>query len=142
MRASSPSIAIIGAGVGGLAVICCLRTMGIETTSYEQASAFSRLGAGIQMTPNAMRVLDGIGVGEKLRAIAFESPYFRSRDFDTGNLTNEHVLGPGVSARYGAPYLLMHRGDLHAALHPGSICTIRGSAKAAHEHDSGVIASQ
>jgi 2-polyprenyl-6-methoxyphenol hydroxylase-like FAD-dependent oxidoreductase len=104
MKSARPSIAIIGAGVGGLAVSSCLRKMGIETTTYEQASAFSRIGAGIQMTPNAMRVLDGIGVGEKIRAIAFESPYFRSRDFDSGKLTNEHVLGPGVSERYGAPY--------------------------------------
>ena len=114
---AKPSIAIIGAGVGGLAVASCLRKMGIETTIFEQASAFSRVGAGIQMTPNAMRVLDGIGVGARVRELAFESPYFRSRDFDTGNLTNEHILGPGVSERYGVPYLLMHRGDLHAALH-------------------------
>ena len=54
---SQPSIAIIGAGIGGLAVSACLRKAGVETTIYEQAPAFARMGAGIQMSPNAMRVL-------------------------------------------------------------------------------------
>ena len=114
---TQPNIAIIGAGIGGLAASACLRKAGIETTIYEQASAFSRIGAGIQMTPNAMRVLDGIGVGDRIRSFAFEPPHFRSRDFDTGNLTNDHPLGPDALERYGIPYLLMHRGDLHASLH-------------------------
>ena len=114
---SQRNIAIIGAGIGGLAVSACLRKLGIESTIYEQAAKFTRIGAGIQMTPNAMRVLNGIGVGDKIRAQAFEPPHFRSRDFDTGNLTNDHALGPDALARYGVEYLLMHRGDLHAALY-------------------------
>ena len=114
---SQRNIAIIGAGIGGLAVSACLRKLGTESTIYEQAAKFTRIGAGIQMTPNAMRVLNGIGVGDKIRAQAFEPPHFRSRDFDTGNLTNDHALGPDALARYGVEYLLMHRGDLHAALY-------------------------
>tara|TARA_B100000686_G_scaffold326402_1_gene384192 strand:- start:225 stop:1358 length:1134 start_codon:yes stop_codon:yes gene_type:complete len=117
MKVSCPSIAIVGAGIGGLALSSCLRKVGIETIIYEQAPKFSRVGAGIQMSPNAMRVLNGIGVGQKLRAHAFEPPHFRSRDFDTGILTNDHPLGPNAIERYGVHYLLMHRGDLHAALH-------------------------
>ena len=114
---SQPSIAIIGAGIGGLAVSACLRKAGVETTIYEQAPAFTRMGAGIQMSPNAMRVLYGIGVGEQIRASAFEPPHWRNRDHDTGRLTNDHPLGPDALERYGVPYMLMHRGDLHAALH-------------------------
>ena len=117
MSTSQPTIAIVGAGIGGLAVSACLRKRGIETTIYEQAPAFARIGAGIQMSPNAMRVLYGIGVGEFIRRTAFEPPHWRNRDYDTGNLTNDHPLGPDAFDRYGVPYILMHRGDLHAALH-------------------------
>ncbi len=117
MAGKSPRIAVIGAGIGGLAVAACLRKAGIETTIYEQAPAFARIGAGIQMSPNAMRVLTGIGVGDKIRAAAFRPPYWRNRISDTGELTNEHPLGGAAEERYGVPYLLMHRGDLHSALH-------------------------
>ena len=110
-------IAVIGAGIAGLAISAALRKSGIDTSIYEQASGFARVGAGIQMSPNAMRVLDGIGVGERVRAAAFAPPSWRNRDFDTGAMSNEHLLGDGALARYGVPYLLMHRGDLHEALH-------------------------
>lgn len=117
MTSVQPNIAVIGAGIGGLAVSACLRKAGLETTIYEQAPAFARIGAGIQMSPNAMRVLYGIGIGDRLREIAFEPPHWRNRDSDTGRMSNEHPLGPDAFNRYGVPYLLMHRGDLHAALH-------------------------
>ena len=117
MTRAQPNIAIVGAGIGGLAVSACLRKAGLETTIYEQAPAFARIGAGIQMSPNAMRVLYGIGIGERIREIAFEPPHWRNRDSDTGRMSNEHPLGPDAFARYGVPYVLMHRGDLHAALH-------------------------
>ena len=110
-------IAIIGAGIAGLAISAALRKSGIDTTIYEQAPGFARVGAGIQMSPNAMRVLDGIGVGKKVRAAAFAPPSWRNRDHDTGDMSNEHELGDSALARYGVPYLLMHRGDLHEALH-------------------------
>ena len=136
-----PSIAILGAGIGGLAASACLRKAGIETTIYEQAPAFARIGAGIQMSPNAMRVLYGIGIGDSIRATAFEPPHWRNRDHDTGNLTNDHPLGPDAYDRYGVPYLLMHRGDLHAELH-GAVPddTIRYDHKVAgiEQSDSGV----
>ena len=117
MTNKTPSIAILGAGIGGLAVSACLRKAGIETTIYEQAPAFARIGSGIQMSRNAMRVLYGIGIGDQIRATAFEPPHWRNRDHDTGALTNDHPLGPAAYDRYGVPYLLMHRGDLHAKLH-------------------------
>lgn len=117
MAGKTPSIAVLGAGIGGLAVAACLRKAGIETTVYEQAPAFARIGAGIQMSPNAMKVLLGIGIGENIQSTAFHPPYWRNRDHDTGKMSNEHPLGVAAEKRYDAPYLLMHRGDLHAALH-------------------------
>ena len=144
MNSKTPNIAIIGAGIGGLAASACLRKAGIESVIYEQAPAFARIGAGIQMSPNAMRVLYGIGIGDQIRATAFEPPNWRNRDFDTGNMSNEHPLGPAALERYGVPYLLMHRGDLHAKLH-GAVPddTIRYNYKLCgmDQSDSGVTLS-
>ncbi len=109
-------VAIIGAGIGGLTAAACLRRVGIEARIYEQARAFTRLGAGIQQSPNAVRVLFALGLEAKLRAIAFQPDLNLSRDHDTGALTNSLVLGAEVEQRHGAPYFLLHRGDLHALL--------------------------
>ena len=110
------SVAIIGAGIGGLAAAAALRRVGLHVQIYEQASRFWRVGAGIQMTPNAMQVLRGLGLEERLRDIAFEPNSGLNRDFDTGNLTNEIPIARVMLERYGAPYLLLHRADLHDAL--------------------------
>ena len=65
---------MIGAGMGGLAAAATLRRAGIHVEVYEQATRFDRIGAGIQMMPNSMKVLRGIGIEERLRRTAFE-PY-------------------------------------------------------------------
>ena len=120
----NPSIAVIGAGIGGLAAAACLRLVGMDVQVYEQAGRFARVGAGIQMTPNAMKVLRGLGLEEQLRAIAFEPTVGLNRDSDTGAVTNELPIAKSMQERYGTPYLLLHRADLHAALAalvPGSI---------------------
>jgi 2-polyprenyl-6-methoxyphenol hydroxylase-like FAD-dependent oxidoreductase len=64
------SVAVIGAGMGGLAVAATLRQAGIDVAVYEQALQFGRIGAGIQMMPNSMKVLRGIGVEDRLRQVA------------------------------------------------------------------------
>ena len=110
------SVAIIGAGIGGLAAATLLARSGHQVRVFEQASRFARVGAGIQMTPNAMKVLRGLGVEAQLRKIAFQSPAGISRDWDTGAVTNELRMGDEIEARYGAPYLFLHRADLHAAI--------------------------
>jgi len=112
----TPSIAIIGAGMGGLTLAAVLHQRGFDVRVYEQAPAFVRLGAGIQMSPNAMRVLRGIGLEPGIRATAFQPRSWTNREWDTGALKYELRLGPDAEAKYGAPYMLMHRGDLHAAL--------------------------
>lgn len=110
------SIAIIGAGIGGLAVAAALRQAGFAATVYEQADAFVRVGAGIQQSPNAMKVHRGLGIEERLRDVGFAPTSALNRDAVTGKVTNDHPLGRAVEERYGAPYLTLHRGDLHAAL--------------------------
>ena len=107
-------IAIVGAGMGGLAVAGTLRRAGFTNVAvYEQASRFARIGAGIQMMPNSMKVLRGIGVEERLRRTAFAPFSHLNRDGYTGEVTVEL---PMPESLYGAPYLCMHRADLHDAL--------------------------
>jgi 6-hydroxynicotinate 3-monooxygenase len=110
------SVAIIGAGMGGLASAAALRRAGIEVTVYEQASQFSRLGAGIQIGCNAMQVLRGLGLEQKLRSEAFYPRSWNNKDWRTGEIRFDMIFGEAAETKFGAPYLLAHRGDLHAAL--------------------------
>lgn len=107
------SIAVVGAGMGGLAVAATLRQAGFDVEVYEQALRFARIGAGIQMMPNSMKVLRGIGVEERLRQTSFAPYSHLNRDAYTGELMREL---PMPESLYGAPYLCMHRADLHDAL--------------------------
>ncbi|AZG07193.1 salicylate 1-monooxygenase [Pigmentiphaga sp. H8] len=116
MTKSELPVAIIGAGIGGLAAATALRAQGVAVQVYEQARQFARIGAGIQMSPNAMRVLDGLGLRPQLEEIAFSPKSSLNRAHDTGAVTNEFPLAGAVLERYGMPFLAMHRGDLHAAL--------------------------
>lgn len=113
---SNSRIAIVGAGMGGLVAAGALRRLGVEARVYEQAKNFSRLGAGIQMSPNAMRVLRGLGLEAKIRDIAFQPETWENREGDSGAMKFELPLGGQAEALYGAPYLQMHRADLHGAL--------------------------
>jgi salicylate hydroxylase/6-hydroxynicotinate 3-monooxygenase len=116
MTKSSLSIAIVGAGIGGLAAASLLLKRGFNVMVYEQASRFARVGAGIQQSPNVMKVHRGLGIEARLRQIAFTPSSSLNRDAHTGATTNEYPLGRDAEDRYGAPFLAMHRGDLHAAL--------------------------
>jgi len=107
------SIAIVGAGLGGLTAASTLRMAGLNVHVYEQASRFTRLGAGIQMMPNSMKVLRRIGIEERVRATSFEPYSHLNRQWDTGAVMREL---PMPESLFNAPYLCMHRGDLHEAL--------------------------
>src|SRR2546421_9451074 len=113
MRNRKLSVAVVGAGMGGLAVAATLRRVGIDVQVYEQASRFARIGAGIQMMPNSMKVLRGIGIEERLCRTSFAPYSHLNRIRDTGEVTREL---PMPESLYGAPYLCMHRADLHGAL--------------------------
>jgi 6-hydroxynicotinate 3-monooxygenase len=110
------SIAIVGAGMGGLATAAALRRIGIEITVYEQATQFARIGAGIQIGCNAMKVLRALGLEARLRAQSFYPRSWNNRDWRTGGIKFDMIFGESAEQKFGAPYLLAHRGDLHAAL--------------------------
>jgi salicylate hydroxylase/6-hydroxynicotinate 3-monooxygenase len=107
------SIAIVGAGMGGLAVAATLRQIGAEVRVYEQANRFARVGAGVQMMPNSMKVLRGIGIEDRLRRVSFQPYSHLNREWDTGKVMREL---PMPESLFGAPYLCMHRAELHEAL--------------------------
>ena len=107
------AVAVVGAGMGGLAAAATLRRAGIDVQVYEQAARFGRIGAGIQMMPNSMKVLRHIGIDDRLRATSFAPYSHLNRIADTGEVVRELPMPEDL---FGAPYLCMHRGDLHDAL--------------------------
>jgi 6-hydroxynicotinate 3-monooxygenase len=110
------SIAILGAGMGGLATAAALRRAGIDVTVYEQAPRFTRLGAGIQIGCNAMKVMREFGLEPVLRGSSFYPRSWNNKDWDSGEIRFDMIFGEKAENLFGAPYLLAHRGDLHAAL--------------------------
>jgi 6-hydroxynicotinate 3-monooxygenase len=118
-------IAVIGAGLGGPATASLLQAVGYNVKVYEQSPSFSRLGAGINLSPNVVRILQRIGVGHKLADAGARTARWTSRRWDTGELLLDFPLAEECMQRYGAPYLCVHRGDFHAllidAVRPGTI---------------------
>src|SRR5258708_28200127 len=110
------SIAIVGAGIGGLPAAAALRRVGADVRVFEQAQGFAPVGAGIQLTSNATKALGRLGLGERLRASGFAPQTTYNREGDTGNVTNILRMGREIEERYGAPDLMLHRAVLHAAL--------------------------
>jgi 2-polyprenyl-6-methoxyphenol hydroxylase-like FAD-dependent oxidoreductase len=116
MQQNNATIGIVGAGIGGLAAAAILTQRGFKVRVFEQATKFARVGAGIQMAPNPVRVLRGIGLEDRLRKVAFQPETLLNRVHDSGEVTNEVQAGKALEERLGAPYLAMHRADLHALL--------------------------
>src|ERR1700730_1608640 len=112
-------IAIIGAGIGGLAAAGALRGRGFEVELYERAGELGEVGAGLQLGPNAVKVLRALGIEERLRPLACEPTNIVSVPGDDAHLRFREPLRAVARAQFGAPYLTVHRADLHALLLPG-----------------------
>jgi len=109
-------VAVIGAGIGGLAAAAALRRAGAQVEVYERTRALARVGAGLQLAPNATRALRGMGLLPRVRAIASRPESWCSFSGSDGSLTMRLPLGDDVEERHGAPYLHVHRSDLHEVL--------------------------
>src|SRR5580658_10268545 len=109
-------IIIIGAGIGGLTAALALQQRGLEVVVCEQASELREVGAGVQLSPNGTRVLAALGLLEALRAVSAEPAAKEIRLWSTGDSWPLFDLGTASVAEYGFPYLMVHRGDLHALL--------------------------
>lgn len=137
-------IGIIGGGVGGMAAAIALARAGADVAVFEQAPGMGRVGADINLTPNAVRALDGLGVGDRIRETAARPTYRISRTWDTGAETSRLPMSAAAEERYGAPQLTMHRADLLATLAevlPEDSLRLGRRLATVHEHDQAVTAS-
>ena len=109
-------IAIIGGGIGGAAAALNLLQAGFDVRLYEQSPAFREVGAGINVTPNASRVLFGLGLGEEIARLGVLPLAFHQRRWDDGRTLLRTPLGREVEAHFGFPQYQSHRADVLAML--------------------------
>lgn len=110
------NVVIVGGGIGGLCAAVALVKKGIAVTVCERASEFREVGAGIQLSPNATRILHAWGFGPVLETVAFRPDAVEARGWLNGDLISHAPLGDYIQSRLGAPYLHIHRADFLALL--------------------------
>src|SRR3954447_16247804 len=113
--AKARRIAIVGAGLGGLAAAIALRQQGFEVQVYEQAPELAEFGAGINISPNSVKFFQAVGLADKLNAISSEPVGLSWRDWNTDQIRYSLPFGD-FEKRYGAKYYVVHRSDLHRML--------------------------
>ncbi len=122
--AKKERIAVIGAGMGGVTAALVLQRAGYECTVYEQAGALARVGAGINVGPNATRIFRQLGLESKMLQVGVQPRLKYSREWDTGRFLYT-VQIPELHAKYGSTFLAFHRGALQdvlcSALEEGTI---------------------
>lgn len=109
-------IAVVGGGIGGLSAALGLLKAGFDVDVYEQAPRFGEIGAGIQISPNASRLLDRLGLRSAMDKYGVRPAAVHQKRWDDGRTLQRSPLGPAVETRFGAPYYHFHRGDLAALL--------------------------
>lgn len=135
----SRSVIIAGAGIGGLTAAACLLKKGFKVRVYEQATSLGEVGAGIQSSANAVKVLYDLGLRDELDKVAVRPQAFEFRRFDSAELMHRVALGELHETAHGAPYFHLHRADIHEllarkvmALDPHCI-TLNAKAEGFHE---------
>lgn len=110
-------VIIVGAGIGGLTAAIALRMVGVDDVHvYEQTSALREVGAGVAISPNAVRVLHHLGLARQLGKVGVVSSSMDTRDWRSGALVARVPLAEAAATRWGAPFYHLHRADLHDAL--------------------------
>ena len=116
--ALSCRIAIVGGGLAGLAAAQSLKTFGLKAEVFEQAPALGEIGAAVNISPQAVKALQAIGLSDRIAAVGHRSPGIYTRNMQTGEFLefNDRFK---LAERYGAPYYSFHRADLLDALASG-----------------------
>ena len=109
-------ILIVGAGIGGLVSALCLNKKGYEVEIYEQSEVLSELGAGVQLSPNATRVLDYLELTDNLKPHIFEPRSFQFLNYKTEKIISKRDLGSKIQDDFGFPNFDVHRADLQKVL--------------------------
>jgi salicylate hydroxylase len=112
MKRKELSIAIIGGGIGGLAAALSLLRAGLDVHVYERAKKLSEVGAGIQVSPNASRILHGLGLADALANMGVKPLAMHQRRWDDGRTLLRTPLAEAMEAAFGFPHYQMHRADL------------------------------
>ena len=118
--ASSPPVLVAGGGIGGLAAALALARRGYPVKVLEQAAAIGEIGAGIQLGPNAFSAFDALGVGERARASAVYTERIVMMDAVDESEVACIPVGEAFRERFGNPYAVSHRADVHTALLEGA----------------------
>src|SRR5450631_966000 len=113
---SDRKVLIVGAGLGGLSAASCLMQAGFDVEIYEQARVLSEVGAGIQLSANAMHVMRYLGLDEAIINLGVRPGAFVFRLHDTGEIIQQFPLSEEHERQHGAPYIQIHRADLHDLL--------------------------
>lgn len=103
---------VVGAGIGGLAAALALRAVGVDAVVYEQADALREVGAGIQLAPNATRVLHRLGLADALARVGVRPEAIEHRRWEDGRVLLRQPLGEACERIFGAPYYHVYRPDL------------------------------
>jgi salicylate hydroxylase len=111
----SRTIIVAGAGIGGLTAALALAAAGFRIVVLDQAERLEPTGAGLQLSPNAARILLALGLGDRLKPAVVTPSAIRVMAARSGKEILRVPLGAAAEQRYGAPYWVIHRGDLHAA---------------------------
>ncbi len=121
-------VGLVGAGIGGLSAALFLAQAGWRVRLFERELALSEVGAGLQLSPNATRLLRHINILDAVSKVACEPQALGVRAGTSGRVLVRNAMGDALRARYGAPFLTLHRGDLQRALfeavraHPAIDC--------------------
>ncbi|MDB5912613.1 MAG: 3-hydroxybenzoate 6-hydroxylase NagX, partial [Ramlibacter sp.] len=125
MSSTSLPVLVAGGGIGGLAAALALVRRGFQVQVFEQAAEIGEIGAGIQLGPNAFAACDALGVGDKLRAKSVYTDYLVMHDALDESVVCRIETGDAFLQRFGNPYAVIHRVDIHRALYDGAVETGR-----------------
>lgn len=120
MKPARGSVVVAGGGIGGLAASLALAQNGFAVRVLEQAAEIGEIGAGVQLAPNAFAAFDALGVGDTARALAVYTDRMVLLDAVDEHEVASIPLGDAFRARFGNPYAVIHRADLHGALFDGA----------------------
>lgn len=114
--ARKPKVSIVGGGIGGLAAGLALQRRGVDVTVFEQSGRLSEIGAGLNLSPNALKAFRALGIEDAAIAVGCQTEFQTVRSWRSGRVITRLARGSGAANKFGATFLTIHRADLLAIL--------------------------